>query len=542
MDIGESVIHALTTDIDNDTNPDLAILVDPAAASRQIRFFQGDGAGAFTPVGSNLELQKGGNTFTKEDFNNDGNIDFLSLASDGDIFVGDGAFGFSHTSTNTGVSLVEHSTEVKDIDGDGIKDLINGSECSICSPSSTLQINKGNGDGTFSASFWSRRLVGGYRIIVSDFNNDGKNDIATLVNNSTFNGLSILLNTTIPPACNPADITSNPSSATLCEGGADYTISISATGDAPLTYQWQKEGVNISGAPNTATYTLNNYTTAESGVYRCVVSNACGTDTSSGATITIIEIPKELVTIGATGCSPASVVLTASGVADGNYRWYDVLTGGSSIAGEVNNSFTTPVLSVSTNYFVAAIENTCEGNRVIATATILAPVSITTPPVDQNVALGDDATLTIIATGDNLAYQWQKEGADITGETSTSLLISNISVADEGNYACVVSNSCSSKTSNIAAVSILQITGIDENQSALLVVYPNPSSGIIQLITKQTKGLTAKVYSIHGQVVYAASLSPHQLIIDLSKLPSGTYNLEITGREVNYYKKILINK
>ncbi|MGB4973628.1 MAG: VCBS repeat-containing protein, partial [Cyclobacteriaceae bacterium] len=207
LPIGLFVQDVKVADVNGDTNPDLAVLYRPVAGPRKVAFFQGDGSGGFAPAGTDLVLLKGGETFSMEDFNNDGDVDFLSLASDGDVFLGNGDFTFSYSSTNTGVSLSEHSTEVKDIDGDGIKDLISGSDCSFCSGGGLLQVNRGFGDGTFSSAFWQQRLVGGYRMIVSDFNNDGKNDIAALENNLDFDGLSILLNTSGPPVCNAPMVT-----------------------------------------------------------------------------------------------------------------------------------------------------------------------------------------------------------------------------------------------------------------------------------------------------------------------------------------------
>ena len=49
-------------------------------------------------------------------------------------------------------------------------------------------------------------------------------------------------------------------------------FSVTATGTAPLTYQWKKNGSDVNGA-NGATLTLNNVSTNDSGDYAVVVSN-----------------------------------------------------------------------------------------------------------------------------------------------------------------------------------------------------------------------------------------------------------------------------
>src|SRR4029079_13585738 len=71
--------------------------------------------------------------------------------------------------------------------------------------------------------------------------------------------------------------------------GSAVTFEVRASGDAPLNYQWQRNGVNISGA-NASIYTINSATTADNGAqFRCVVTNALSSVTSSAATLTVLS-------------------------------------------------------------------------------------------------------------------------------------------------------------------------------------------------------------------------------------------------------------
>jgi Immunoglobulin domain len=77
-----------------------------------------------------------------------------------------------------------------------------------------------------------------------------------------------------------------PASTTVTAGQA-ATFSASASGTAPLTYQWQKNGSAIAGATATS-YTTPATTTADSGeLFRVVVSNSAGNVTSNSATLTV---------------------------------------------------------------------------------------------------------------------------------------------------------------------------------------------------------------------------------------------------------------
>lgn len=73
--------------------------------------------------------------------------------------------------------------------------------------------------------------------------------------------------------------------------GASATFSVTAGGSAPLTYQWKKNGSNITGATN-ASLTLSGVTAADAGNYSCGVSNALPTGAvSANAALTVITLP-----------------------------------------------------------------------------------------------------------------------------------------------------------------------------------------------------------------------------------------------------------
>src|SRR3989442_4157977 len=81
-------------------------------------------------------------------------------------------------------------------------------------------------------------------------------------------------------------ITAQPVNQTVT-AGQTATFSVTAAGTAPLAYQWQKNGADISGAM-AASYTTPVTTTADSGEqFRVAVSNSAGSVTSMPATLTV---------------------------------------------------------------------------------------------------------------------------------------------------------------------------------------------------------------------------------------------------------------
>ncbi|MBE7213482.1 MAG: immunoglobulin domain-containing protein, partial [Gluconacetobacter diazotrophicus] len=86
-------------------------------------------------------------------------------------------------------------------------------------------------------------------------------------------------------------VTTQPASVSAVLGnGASF--SVAASGSGTLSYQWYKgsvgSGTALSGA-TAATYTISATATGDAGTYYCVVTNAYGSATSSGATLTLTE-------------------------------------------------------------------------------------------------------------------------------------------------------------------------------------------------------------------------------------------------------------
>lgn len=105
------------------------------------------------------------------------------------------------------------------------------------------------------------------------------------------------------------EITGQPAGITVPPGGtAQFTVT--ATGTAPLRYQWRKGGSALSNGGNvsgtdTATLVLTNVQTTEAGAYDVVVSNAAGADTSEAAVLLVEDTsqPQKITGITATATS-----------------------------------------------------------------------------------------------------------------------------------------------------------------------------------------------------------------------------------------------
>lgn len=84
------------------------------------------------------------------------------------------------------------------------------------------------------------------------------------------------------------------------------------------------------------------------------------------------------------------------------------------------------------------------------------PPTISTQPTSVMVAnAGDNTSFSVVASGyPAVAYQWKKNGTNISGATSSTLSLTNVQSGDVASYTVVVSNSWGSVTSNAATLSI----------------------------------------------------------------------------------------
>jgi photosystem II stability/assembly factor-like uncharacterized protein len=95
-----------------------------------------------------------------------------------------------------------------------------------------------------------------------------------------------------PPAAVAPAITQQPANVSVAVG-ANASFSVAASGTAPLSYQWQRNGVAIEAATGPS-YTLAAATLADSGAtFRAVVSNGVGSATSDAGTLTVTSTPAQ---------------------------------------------------------------------------------------------------------------------------------------------------------------------------------------------------------------------------------------------------------
>jgi len=398
ISLTEPAYEIKAIDFNKDGNPDLVTDYDSGLGT-----LTGNGNGTFI-IGTS-RVQVSGSFFLIADINYDTHEDVIAFsnnASGNDFFINDGTGVF--TGSSISVTLGGFPYAFEDMNGDGFKDLIVGSQSPISSSGGQIVVFRGTATGISNSILIDQDGSGGSRLVVHDLNEDGRQDIVATSYYTAEDYFSVLINTTATAGC--PGIISQPTSNSICSG-QEFVISVSASGGAPLTYQWRKNGIDLAGQTS-AFILFNAVALTDAGTYSCRITNGCGSVISNDAIITVLTTPTAPGATGATGCEGASVTLTATGGTNGQYRWYvleeDVDSYGNPIfdiqliSGQTNSTYTTPTLTETTDFLVAITNGTCESNPTPVEATINNCNG--TPPVITTQALvtqsGQSITLDLV--------------------------------------------------------------------------------------------------------------------------------------------------
>ncbi len=374
---------------------------------------------------------------------------------------------------------------------------------------------------------------------------------------------------------------SSDNSTNLCSGQ-----SLNLTSTAGTSFLW---------STGDTTQTINISTP---GSYTCTVTNYCGTSTSDPFVV-YSAAPIAPVTLGDTVCVSGTMTLTATG--SGNLSWYD----NNGLYVGTGNSYTTPVLNTTTEYFV---QNTdvysdtlfqephtngiggggwlsSEQYEIFNTSTNVTlksvlvyaqnPGSITIELQDEFGAMIETLTTTVPSGASRVELDFAvpyEENLRLVGKNlGTNLYRNNNSASYPYNpndkvtitgasagasyyyyfydWEIVSANStCSSPFSSVFAV-VASCAGLPENTyfKKSIKLFPNPNNGSFEI---EFKTLNAGILSVNmtnllGQKVYEKDINhkvgTNLISIEDNKLAKGVYLMNLVYEGRNYTSRLIID-
>lgn len=363
----------------------------------------------------------------------------------------------------------------------------------------------------------------------------------------TFNGSLFVDESTagqIKFVLSPVVVITNQPADTIVSVGDTATLTVVATGAAPLTYQWYSYGNSSNNVPTAiadetnASYTINNAQSSNSGYYSVVVANGSSSVTSRitqlivGNVAPVISGPTNLTVIAGNNAT-FNVSVSIANPAP-TFQWQ---TNGVDVTGATGSSLTLTNVSFGLDGATVSVI----ANNIAGSATNSATITVIVPPVISpqltNITANAGTTVSFVsgATGvPTPGLQWYKNGTAIPGETGSTLTIANVQGSNIGNYYVVATNLAGSAISSTGRLTVISTTlastAFTPTNGATGVCYDTPlyitfngpvsivNSGRIRIYNStnaftpvDTIDMGANTVVVSGSINVTNNIQPHSL-------------------------------
>jgi len=315
-----------------------------------------------------------------------------------------------------------------------------------------------------------------------------------------------------------------------CYNKAQGGVSLEEEGGTPsYSYEWKHE-------EGTYTSTRSSLIRRKAGTYSLTLSDANGCTYTE--TFTITQPPKLILTVtsldkpSCAGDSDGSVTVSASGGFGGyKYSWEVQDDGVWTDYG--NHNATQNNLSAAKFRAIVEDNNECI-TRKVANVRDPIPIEIVSMNLSGDDKCNDKARITVRHKGGtgSKEYSW-------TGTTQTTKTVKNLGT---GTYSVTVQdeNGCTAASEDVS-VCPLSKTSFNEFEAFNVLLYPNPSTGIIQLSFEAGfESDQAEVCDLQGRVVAKTALNGQSQYLDLSHLTNGTYIINVNLGSYIWNKRVII--
>ncbi len=248
----------------------------------------------------------------------------------------------------------------------------------------------------------------------------------------------------------------------------------------------------------------------------------CVSDWSEEFSLMVIEPPQAEI-IGPSNVCPGDTIHFFSNFNNSTYYGWQTNALSNQIAFQDTSANELNILFNTAGEFEVEliVVNQCGADQTLT--------SVLVSDIDATIIEGDASLAATTSFGNIQWVDCNNNFAPLFGETNQYFTPST-----NGDYAVIVSNGICTDTSECVNISYF---GIDE-YSKISVVYPNPSSGIVNVQTFSTSRV--QITDALGQIVYSGNLKSGIETLDISDCTSGIYVLKLTdGHSCTTYKLMI---
>jgi protocatechuate 3,4-dioxygenase beta subunit len=196
-------------------------------------------------------------------------------------------------------------------------------------------------------------------------------------------------------------------------------------------------------------------------------------------------------------------------------------------------------------------------NAVLTVSASVVLPSITTQPNNVTTTVGAAASLSVVATGTNLTYQWFEGGTTgatgsggsaVSGATTATYSLTSVTLSNAGNYYVVVTNTSGSVTSQVVTLTVTEVlptittqpvaVSVASGTSAAFTVVASGTNLTYQWYEGGTSGATAS--SSTGGTAVAGATGATLTIASTTTTQSGnTYYAKVSNSAGSVYTTIV---
>ena len=273
----------------------------------------------------------------------------------------------------------------------------------------------------------------------------------TVTNANNCTAASSLIQTAINARPSPVINANGPT--TFCPGG-----SVTLSANAGFTYLWSNG------------LTTQNITVSQPGSYTVTLTSAQQCSAASSATLVSLYSATSISTQPVSQVTCISGNVTFSVVAGGNNITYQWQKNGININGQTNSGYNIPAAALSdTGNYRVVVSGLCGTDTSnVASLGVTGSITFSQQPASQTICVGDRVSFSVVANGVNTAFQWLKNGQNISNANSATYVITSVATTDTGTFTCYVTSNCGNATSNPATLKVNLPTSSSINQNICL--------------------------------------------------------------------------